>query len=1723
MSTNNSAASSPVPTGVNSANPVASPVATPPISEPTVPVDSYDLDFALDNVLSEEDDERLVEIPQGMDTDMSEAPAFNQSAPPTSIAAPPARGIENNIVLMQTRILELSTSIIQHGSVVPALLITELRSLRSALGELVEVRRLLTPVLPVEPTTTLPASVYPAANRPIVPSQIPFFQWSGNVYDGTRTVYSTLKTVLNKFEDVLLTYQLNLDDHWRRLLPLGLSTEIRAWLSDFTTEQPNANWNSFKDAIIAQYGVTQDAEQEAAASELLALNMSQHQSIESFIDRFQDIKRRSGITDPSILCPRFITALPTSLSDPVTVALATSPRAIKRNLTSIMNVAKDLHEKLNRRTRVAPSAGPSHSNHSRIEKHHSSGRHHRNSAPSSSSSRPPAGPAPVAGSNQIYCTYHKAYGNHVSDDCRALKAANNHYGHVDSGNNTGSAPSGRTCYVCHASWAPGHRCDKGKGRAPVRFYNRSSSSSGSDSRPSSSTSSPASPTEAPLVNRGMQVAAASNSPHRAQRSSTTTSTLRSLTFTDDEDVDMLDDPSKHCKSTKNNTTINNEPSLPKEPHSILLPITIQDHQTWAYLDTGSNFSAIKPSLVETLGLVPVYIDNDDSFSSFSSFSSSSSLTTTIPKNKTTTISLGHKNNSVDRIGFINNVKVFYNNISLHHNFEIFDIQSKADICIGLDLMFKLNITINGLVTHWDDATLPTIEDPIDPKPNAPSYEYYGTESVRKQFMENIEKELIDNANIDPTSVCTIPNSEFRLAVPENTVVFKKQYPLPLANKPDLEEQVKTWLADKTIAVAEPNNPHNNPILFVKKRDENGNYGNIVRVATDCRELNLRLIPSQSDQFVLPRIEEIHEQLSHCSLFTVLDLKSCFTRFGIAKESQALTAFTTHLGQFVFQKCPFGIRTLPSFVQRMISNLFSDLPTVFCYLDDITLGSPTEDVEEHTKLVKEVLQRLNNVGLILQTKKCHYLLTSLTLLGFKLSPKGLQIDSSKICNLDQLPAITNNKALMRVLGFFNFFRRHIHNYSKISAPLDKLRNVSDKALFLKSWNESHDKAYRSLKYAVTHAPVISVMDTTLPLRVSTDASNYGIGGYVWQLDRTNTVRFLGFASRSLTKSEKNYSTNKRECLAIAYLFIRYHQWLHLNKFILYTDHYSLIFLHTQRYCSALLQNWYTTIYSKSFKIVYIKGSDNYMADSLSRLFASPEVELEMEQRISFLQNKRKTNDNASPANDATTTHSGDLTSVDRLLVQRASELADAMTPPPEERRAIIEKYHSLGHYGINAVEKAIHDANLHWTNLRNDIIEVVSECLTCHAFNWSKTGFHPPKQILPTAPGHHAVCDLGTFNITSESGNNFILVYVDLFSRFTILRALPDKEASTIAKQLVDIFTTFGIVKVLQTDRGSEFTNELVEQVLAQLGVDHRLSLAYTPNSNGTNESFVHTTKRTLVKKLQGAKHQWDTLLPATQLEMNLKVSRLHCSTPFSVMFNRRANDFENYTTVDPNFDNSVIKPEDIALQYKKVNEFLIPALSKRIQHTQEKDRARFIKTHKIIEDKFPLNSTVMIKNVSRNGKTDEHYIGPFRIVNYTSNGSYVLMDDANNLLSRDIPTSQIKLVSRGNATSSTSTSGNSDDFYEVQSIVAHKGNNPTNYLYRVRWKGYTVDDDTWEPASHFPDKLHIERYWSRRNSLTTSGTVRLPKTVNARHIPDRTERHDKRKSRRINHSTSPAN
>lgn len=207
------------------------------------------------------------------------------------------------------------------------------------------------------------------------------------------------------------------------MLPLCLSIEIRVWLADFIKESPSATWNDFKAAIKLQYGITQDAEQEVATTDLLTLQMSSHQTIESFIDKFQDLKRRAGLSAPSVLCPRFVSALPIHLSEQMTIALASAPGSTKRNLFFIMSLAKELYNKLNIRTRRVNSMhAESSSSVARVDKlpnnRSRSYQHGRNFV------RDPASPtssdAPI--SNQEFCSFHNSYGTHSTDSCRAFKA-----------------------------------------------------------------------------------------------------------------------------------------------------------------------------------------------------------------------------------------------------------------------------------------------------------------------------------------------------------------------------------------------------------------------------------------------------------------------------------------------------------------------------------------------------------------------------------------------------------------------------------------------------------------------------------------------------------------------------------------------------------------------------------------------------------------------------------------------------------------------------------------------------------------------------------------------------------------------------------------------------------------------------------------------------------------------------------------------------------------------------------------------------------------------------------------------------------------------------------------------------------------------------------------------------------------------------------------------------
>lgn len=251
------------------------------------------------------------------------------------------------------------------------------------------------------------------------------------------------------------------------------------------------------------------------------------------------------------------------------------------------------------------------------------------------------------------------------------------------------------------------------------------------------------------------------------------------------------------------------------------------------------------------------------------------------------------------------------------------------------------------------------------------------------------------------------------------------------------------------------------------------------------------------------------------------------------------------------------------------------------------------------------------------------------------------------------------------------------------------------------------------------------------------------------------------------------------------------------------------------------------------------------------------------------------------------------------------------------------------------------------------------------------------------------------------------------------------------------------------------------------GFDHRLVTPYHPRANGVAERWVQTSVRAVKKRVKGVHKEWDLYVPAVQLALNAKVSTRLNTAPFSLMFARKLNNFTDYRNED---NITPMERKDLLKRIDDMTNVVFPAMKERIDMVTKGQKGKFDKQHKLVD--FPPNSHVMKRVLQKKGKLHPEYEGPFTVVRRTKGGSYVLKDEQNQLLPIDIPPSQLKLISHDAIAPV-------DEVYEVEAIVAHKKQNDGSYLYRVRWKGYSPEEDTWEPYHHFTHHDIISSYWER--------------------------------------------
>ncbi|SAL97595.1 hypothetical protein, partial, partial [Absidia glauca] len=162
---------------------------------------------------------------------------------------------------------------------------------------------------------------------------------------------------------------------------------------------------------------------------------------------------------------------------------------------------------------------------------------------------------------------------------------------------------------------------------------------------------------------------------------------------------------------------------------------------------------------------------------------------------------------------------------------------------------------------------------------------------------------------------------------------------------------------------------------------------------------------------------------------------------------------------------------------------------------------------------------------------------------------------------------------------------------------------------------------------------------------------------------------------------------------------------------------------------------------NFDVVHLPGLDNILPDALSRLFPT--------------------------AKDLGEQNGSDQLKIDYAVTTeqkkharatRNTELQDSYTEPPtvEEKRDILEKAHLFGHFGAEAIVKAIHNNGMHWTNLKQEALILVKRCVPCQRFNIVKTGYNPHKPVYATMPGDHWAIDLAGPLSTTERNNKYLL-------------------------------------------------------------------------------------------------------------------------------------------------------------------------------------------------------------------------------------------------------------------------------------------------------------------------------------------------------------------------------
>ena len=414
----------------------------------------------------------------------------------------------------------------------------------------------------------------------------------------------------------------------------------------------------------------------------------------------------------------------------------------------------------------------------------------------------------------------------------------------------------------------------------------------------------------------------------------------------------------------------------------------------------------------------------------------------------------------------------------------------------------------------------------------------------------------------------------------------KQHPYRVSpmKKELLDKEVQYMLKNDIIEESQSN--WSSPCILVPKHD--GGF----RFYTDFRKVNDK---TKSDSFPIPRIADCIDQIGNAKFVSTFDMLKGYWQVPLTLRAREISAFVTPSGLYQYKVMLFGMKNAPATFQRMVNKLVRDIDGCEGYIDDVVIFS--DNWSDHIRQIERFFQIMREAKLTINLMKSEFGKATVKYLGNIVGQGQVRPLDAKIQTIVKYPIPTSRKELARFLGMAGYYRNFCLNFSEIAAPLTNL--LSKKVKFV--WTDDCQLAFDKVKLLLQKSPVLKSPDYEKPFKLIIDSSDVGTGSVLVQEASDGLDHPVSYFSKKFLKYQKNYSVVEKETLGLVLALEHFDVYLGSTPFKIkvYTDHNPLTFLKTMKNKNQRLVRWSLALQEYDLEIQHIPGSENVVADALSR--------------------------------------------------------------------------------------------------------------------------------------------------------------------------------------------------------------------------------------------------------------------------------------------------------------------------------------------------------------------------------------------------------------------------------------------------------------------------------------------------------------------------------------------